>query len=140
MGLKLKRGREEYQEIQKRLESRDYQLFDMSDNETAKLHVRYMVGGRPPSLINERLFSFEFPEQPGALLNFLTTLGEQWDITLFHYRNHGAAEGLVLAGFDIPDADLDLFYQHLQMLNYTFEEQTQNPAYKFFLSDLNGVF
>lgn len=140
VGLKLKRGREEYQEIQKRLESRDYQLFDMSDNETAKLHVRYMVGGRPPSLINERLFSFEFPEQPGALLNFLTTLGEQWDITLFHYRNHGAAEGLVLAGFDIPDADLDLFYQHLQMLNYTFEEQTQNPAYKFFLSDLNGVF
>ena len=140
VGIKLKRGQQEHDEIKSRLEERDYQLFDMSDNETAKLHVRYMVGGRPPTLLTERIFSFEFPERPGALLNFLTTLGEQWNITLFHYRNHGAAEGLVLAGFDIPQDDRDLFNQHLQKLGYAYEEQTDNPAYKAFLSDLNGAF
>lgn len=140
VGIKLQRGQEQFQRIKADLKAGDYKLFDMSDNEMAKLHVRYMVGGRPPTLLNERLFSFEFPEQPGALLNFLTTLGEQWNITLFHYRNHGAAEGLVLAGFDIPDDELDIFNQHLQKLNYTFEEQTENLAYKAFLSDLNGAF
>ena len=106
----------------------------------AKLHVRYMVGGRPPSLLNEKLFSFEFPEYPGALMKFLDTLGERWNITLFHYRNHGAAEGLVLAGFDIEDADRGEFDKHLAKLGYLYQEQTDNPAYKFFLSDLNGVF
>ena len=140
VGLKLRRGLDEYQELTERLDKHGYKWFNMSDNETAKLHVRYMVGGRPPALLNEHIYSFEFPEQPGALLNFLTTLGEQWNITLFHYRNHGAAEGLVLAGFDIPRGEIEVFEQHLQKLNYAWEEQTQNPAYKFFLSDLNGVF
>lgn len=140
VGLKLRRGMDEFLELTKKLEANGYQWFDMSNNEMAKLHVRYMVGGRPPTLLNERIFSFEFPEQPGALLNFLTTLGEQWNITLFHYRNHGAAEGLVLAGFDVPDEHYTLFESHLDKLGYFYEEQTQNPAYKFFLSDLNGVF
>lgn len=140
VGIKLRRGKEEYHEITDKLDQQGYNWFDMSDNEIAKLHVRYMVGGRPPSLLNERLYSFEFPEQPGALLNFLTTLGEQWNITLFHYRNHGAAEGLVLAGFDVPESENDTFNEHLQKLGYYFEDQSENPAYKFFLSDLNGVF
>ena len=140
VGIKLREGREELAQLTDSLGSNGYKSFDLSENEMAKLHVRYMVGGRPPSLLNEKLFSFEFPEHPGALMKFLDTLGETWNITLFHYRNHGAAEGLVLAGFDIADADRGEFDKHLAKLGYLFEEQTDNPAYKFFLSDLNGVF
>lgn len=80
------------------------------------------------------MFAFEFPEYPGALLNFLNTLGELWNITLFHYRNHGAAKGLVLAGFDIPPASRDAFNQHLDALNYTCKDVTDDPAYQFFLA------
>lgn len=140
VGIKLRRGLEEYHQLTNTLEQNGYKWFDMSDNEIAKLHVRYMVGGRPPSLLNEYLFSFEFPEHPGALMKFLETLGDQWNITLFHYRNHGAAEGLVLAGFDIPNNEKAVFESHLVKLGYSYKEQSDNPAYKFFLSDLNGVF
>ncbi|WP_158972699.1 threonine ammonia-lyase, biosynthetic [Paraglaciecola sp. L3A3] len=140
VGIKLREGKKEYVELSDKLNQQGYQCFDLSDNEMAKLHVRYMVGGRPPSLLTEKLFSFEFPEHPGALMKFLNTLGETWNITLFHYRNHGAAEGLVLAGFDIADEQRAEFDQHLAKLGYQYQEQTNNPAYKFFLSDLNGVF
>ena len=140
VGIKLRQGRGEFEQLSQQLQGKGYQLFDLSDNEMAKLHVRYMVGGRPPSLLNEHLFSFEFPEYPGALMKFLNTLGEHWNITLFHYRNHGAAEGLVLAGFDIPQEARSEFDEHLEELGYQYEEQTDNPAYRFFLSDLNGVF
>ncbi|GAB3025533.1 threonine ammonia-lyase, biosynthetic [Bowmanella dokdonensis] len=140
VGLKLREGRAEFAHISQTLNQAGYQLFDLSDNEMAKLHVRYMVGGRPPALLNEHIFSFEFPEHPGALMKFLDTLGERWNITLFHYRNHGAAEGLVLAGFDIPEGSRSEFDRHVAQLGYSFEEQTDNPAYRFFLSDLNGVF
>ena len=94
-----------------------------------------MVGGRPPTILNEVVFSFEFPEYPGALLNFLNTLGERWNITLFHYRNHGAAEGLVLAGFDIPPESREAFDEHVAALNYEYQDVTANPAYRFFLSE-----
>lgn len=140
VGIKLRNGQQELQELTNNLQQNGYQWFDLSENEMAKLHVRYMVGGRPPALLNEHLFSFEFPEYPGALMKFLDTLGERWNITLFHYRNHGAAEGLVLAGFDLPLSARAEFDEHLEELGYLFEEQTDNPAYKFFLSDLNGVF
>lgn len=140
VGVKLRKGRSEFDQLSEILSSKGYQLFDLTDNEMAKLHVRYMVGGRPPSLLNEHLFSFEFPEHPGALMKFLNTLGEHWNITLFHYRNHGAAEGLVLVGFDLPDDGRSEFNEHLEELGYQYEEQTDNPAYRFFLSDLNGVF
>ncbi|WP_299081444.1 threonine ammonia-lyase, biosynthetic [uncultured Paraglaciecola sp.] len=140
VGIKLREGREELAQLSQSLDSNGFQSFDLSENEMAKLHVRYMVGGRPPSLLNEKLFSFEFPEHPGALMKFLDTLGERWNITLFHYRNHGAADGLVLAGFDIADGDRREFDKHLTELGYLYQEQTDNPAYKFFLSDLNGVF
>ena len=79
-----------------------YPVVDMSDNEMAKLHVRYMVGGRGSGIEHERLFRFEFPERPGALLKFLNAIGTQWNITLFHYRNHGSDYGRVLAGVQIP--------------------------------------
>lgn len=140
VGVKLREGLKEFHQLTSLLESNGYPWFDLSENEMAKLHVRYMVGGRPPTLLNEHVFSFEFPEYPGALMKFLNTLGARWNITLFHYRNHGAAEGLVLAGFDIPQGARAEFDKHLQELGYLFEEQTNNPSYKFFLSDLNGVF
>ncbi|MEP0175955.1 MAG: threonine ammonia-lyase, biosynthetic [Paraglaciecola sp.] len=139
VGIRLRDGQTELKQLTDALTVNGYQSFDLSDNEMAKLHVRYMVGGRPPTAINEKLFSFEFPEHPGALMKFLDTLGERWDITLFHYRNHGAAEGLVLAGFDIAEVDRLSFDQHLAELGYVYQEQTNNPAYQFFLSDLTGA-
>lgn len=140
VGTKLRNGLPEFEMLTDKLNSNGYQWFDLSNNEIAKLHVRYMVGGRPPALLNERIFSFEFPESPGALYSFLETVGDQWNITLFHYRNHGAAKGMVLAGFDIPQNELEAFHGFLEKLGYQYSEQTDNPAYKFFLSDLNGVF
>ena len=134
VGVNLKGGKKEYNALHASLTSQGYNCFDLSDNELAKLHVRHMVGGRPPALLNEAVFTFEFPEHPGALLKFLNTLGERWNITLFHYRNHGAAEGLVLAGFEIPPESRAEFEEHVQQLNYEHKEVTQDPAYRFFLS------
>ena len=135
VGIKLRGGRKEFDALSADLTSNGYECFDLSDNELAKLHVRHMVGGRPPTILNEVVFSFEFPEYPGALLNFLNTLGERWNITLFHYRNHGAAEGLVLAGFDIPPESREAFDEHVAALNYEYQDVTANPAYRFFLSE-----
>jgi len=134
VGVKLKRGRTEYQTLLSTLSDNGYECFDMSRNELAKLHVRYMVGGKPHKPLNERLFSFEFPEYPGALMHFLDTLGGQWNITLFHYRNHGAAQGMVLVGFDIEPASRALFDLHLNDLAFEVKEHIDNPAYDFFLA------
>ncbi len=116
------------------LENQSLTVCDLTDNELAKLHVRYMVGGTNTTLKNERLFRFDFPEYPGALDNFLNTLGELFNITLFHYRNHGAAFGEVLAGFDVESKNLPEFFSHLETLGYQWHEETENPAYKAFLS------
>jgi threonine dehydratase len=134
VGVKLKRGNAELQTLLKKLNKNDYECFDMSDNELAKLHVRHMVGGKPQSDINEHIFSFAFPEYPGALMQFLNNLGEDWNITLFHYRNHGAAEGLVLAGFDIEEGKRQLFDSHVAELGFDVHEHQDNLAYKLFLS------
>jgi threonine dehydratase len=136
VGVKLKRGLEEYAQLTARLEQAGYEWCDLSQNELAKLHVRHMVGGKPPVKIAERVFGFEFPEYPGALMHFLNTLGAKWNITLFHYRNHGAAEGLVLVGFDLPEEQDDAFKAHLGQLGFIYEEHTHNPAYQFFLGNL----
>jgi threonine dehydratase len=106
----------------------------MTNNELAKLHVRYMVGGKPGEQLSERLFRFEFPEYPGALERFLDTLGANWNISLFHYRNHGAATGNVLAAFEVPEQDNAAFSEHLQRLAYAYQEETNNPCYQQFLS------
>lgn len=111
----------------------NYPVTDLSDNEIAKLHLRHMVGGHAPSLQNEHLYRFEFPERPGALLRFLSGMGQNWNISLFHYRNHGAAYGRVLAGIQVPDNDLDAFHQYLNELGYNYWDETQNSAYKEFL-------
>ncbi len=110
-----------------------YETVDLTENEMAKLHVRHMVGGHAPDVRNERLCRFEFPERPGALAQFLDKLGGRWNISLFHYRNHGADFGRVLAGFEVNDADLPAFRAFLDELAYPYTPEYENPAYKFFL-------
>jgi threonine dehydratase len=110
-----------------------YETVDLTDNELAKLHVRHMVGGHAPEVRNERLCRFEFPERPGALAQFLEKLGGRWNISLFHYRNHGADFGRVLAGFEVVDGEMPAFRTFLDELSYPYTLEDQNPAYRFFL-------
>jgi threonine dehydratase len=99
----------------------------------AKLHIRHMVGGRAPDVRNERLCRFEFPERPGALTQFLEKLGGRWNISLFHYRNHGSDFGRVLAGFEVADSDLPAYRVFLDELGYPYTFEQDNIAYRFFL-------
>ncbi len=115
------------------LNANGYETVDLTDNEMAKLHVRHMVGGHAPEVHHERLCRFEFPERPGALTEFLDKLGGRWNISLFHYRNHGADFGRVLAGFEVEEQDLPDFRAFLEALGYPFTPETGNPAYTFFL-------
>jgi threonine dehydratase len=110
-----------------------YKVVDMTDNEMAKLHIRYMIGGQCRGLADEHLFRFEFPERPGALLRFLEAVGTRWNITLFHYRNHGADTGRVLAGVQVPPGELVELRLHLDELHFPYVEETANPAYRTFL-------
>ena len=115
------------------LNASGYETVDLTDNEMAKLHVRHMVGGHAPEVRHERLCRFEFPERPGALTEFLDKLGGRWNISLFHYRNHGADFGRVLAGFEVEERDLPEFRAFLEALGYPYTPETDNPAYQFFL-------
>jgi threonine dehydratase len=110
-----------------------FAIRDMTDDELAKLHVRYMVGGHPGNLEHERLYRFEFPERPRALLNFLRAIGTQWNVSLFHYRNHGSEQGRVLAGIQVPPHTATDFLRHINELQYPYTEETDNPAYRMFL-------
>ncbi len=132
VGVRLTRGHPERREIIDELNADGYQVVDLSDDEMAKLHVRYMVGGRPSKPLRERLYSFEFPESPGALLKFLQTLGTHWNISLFHYRSHGTDFGRVLAAFELAQSEPE-FERHLQALGYDCHDETDNPAFRFFL-------
>jgi threonine dehydratase len=134
VGVQLSDGDEERQDLVAHLRAADYTFADLSDNEMAKLHVRHMVGGRSPGVANERLFRFEFPERPGALLDFLNAIGTEWNISLFHYRNHGSDYGRILAGIDVPEQETDKLEAHLADLGYTHWEESDNPAYAMFLS------
>jgi len=106
---------------------------DLSDNEFAKLHLRHLVGGRAPQAEHEVIYRFEFPEKPGALMKFLDTMGHDWNISLFHYRNHGADFGRVLVGMQVPPHEQADFATFLQNLGYPYWDETQNPAYQLFL-------
>ncbi len=106
---------------------------DLTDNEVAKLHLRHLVGGHAPQAKNEMVFRFEFPEKPGALIKFLETMGHNWNISLFHYRNHGADFGRILVGMQVPPEDEINFEVFLNQLGYPFWDETDNPAYKLFL-------
>ncbi len=133
VGVQLSEGEEEKDRIVSHLKTDGYSVVDLSDNEMAKVHVRYMVGGRAAGLTNERLFRFQFPERPGALLKFLKGMAQGWNISLFHYRNHGADYGRVLVGLQVPKADEPRFRIFLDELGYPHWEETDNAAYKFFL-------
>ncbi|MGY8937374.1 MAG: threonine ammonia-lyase, biosynthetic [Alphaproteobacteria bacterium] len=134
LGLRVGSSGKEHDTIMKALGKNGYSVVDLSDNDTAKLHIRYMVGGRPPSIKNEVIYRFEFPERPGALLNFLNHMGERWNISLFHYRNHGAAFGRVLCGMQVTESDAKQFQAFLDKLGYNYWLETENPVYKTFLN------
>lgn len=134
VGVRLSGDCNEQSMLSQQLVEQGYDVHDFTDNELAKLHIRYMIGGQSPEPKHERIFRFQFPEYPGALEKFLDTLGELWNITLFHYRNHGAAYGQVLAGFAVAEDDQLAFFRHLKDLGYEWQEETQNPAYQAFLS------
>ncbi len=133
VGVRLTNGDIERQEIIEQLQEDGYNVTDLSDNEMAKLHVRYMVGGRPSKPLKERLYSFEFPEAPGALLTFLETLGTHWNITLFHYRSHGTDFGRVLVAFEIEKATNELI-EKLAVLGYESHDESDNLAFSYFLA------
>ena len=134
VSVRLSNGTEELLQVIADLQKSGYGVMNITDNSLAKNHVRYMVGGRPCKPVQERLFSFEFPEQPGALLRFLETLGTLWNITLFHYRNHGADYGYVLCAFELSDDDMPAFNHHLQELGYPSRDVSDDVTYKMFLA------
>ncbi len=133
VGLALLEGKSERTALIELISGAGFPVRDMTDNEMAKLHVRYMVGGQARGISDERLYRFEFPERPGALLRFLQAVGSGWNISLFHYRNHGSDYGRVLAGIQVPTATRTDFLLHLNDLQYAYTEETDNPAYKIFL-------
>jgi threonine dehydratase len=134
VGLGLTGGHGEKDRVAGQLRAAGFTVTDMTEDEMAKLHVRYMVGGHACGLEHELLYRFEFPERPGALLKFLQAIGSRWNISLFHYRNHGSDYGRVLAGIEVPPAERADFLEHLRELDYAYVEESANPAYRMFLS------
>ena len=133
VGIQLNHGDEEKNEVVRHLREKHYPVIDMTENEMAKLHIRYMVGGHAANVDDENLYRFQFPERPGALLDFLACIGQRWNISLFHYRNHGAAYGRVLVGIQLPAEDKAEFQSFLETLGYDFWDETGNAVYKLFL-------
>lgn len=134
VGIQLSGGTAEKAAMIANLRAKGYGVHDLSDDETAKVHIRYMVGGRARGLAHERLYRFQFPERPGALLRFLDGLANGWNITLFHYRNHGADYGRVLTGIIVPDSERPRFLSCLEDLGYPYWDESENPAYRLFLN------
>ncbi|MEM7376915.1 MAG: threonine ammonia-lyase, biosynthetic [Pseudomonadota bacterium] len=132
-GIQLGDGAVERSDIFGKLVGAGYDVQDLTDDEVAKNHVRYMIGGQGSGADNEHLVRFRFPERPGALLDFLMRLARGWNISLFHYRNHGAAYGRVLCGIQVPEGDEPQFHDFLKSLGYTYFLESDNPAYKAFL-------
>jgi threonine dehydratase len=132
VGLQLSEDGE-MEELLGKLRDKGYEAVDMSDNEMAKVHMRHLVGGHAVKADNERVFRFRFPERPGALLNFLKKMGKSWNISLFHYRNHGSDFGRVLVGMQVPPEEKADFQSFLKDLGYHYTEETDNPAYQMFL-------
>ncbi len=122
------------QELVDELTSNGYAVTDLTDDETAKVHIRHMVGGRAPEVTDEQVYAFTFPERPRALLEFLTHFQSRWNISLFHYRNHGSAHGRVLAGIQVPASEQADFNRSLQELGYPADNLSENAAYKLFLT------
>ena len=134
VGVQLKYGAEEKSALMRQLKDRGYDVVDLSNDDIAKMHIRYMVGGHAPQVDNELIYRFEFPERSGALLHFLSEMRENWNISLFHYRNHGAAYGRVLMGFQVKEEEREKFQNFINKLGIPYWDESGNPAYKKFLS------
>lgn len=134
VGVQVKNGIKEKNILIKQLQEKGHDVIDLSSNTIAKMHIRYMVGGHAPQAKNELIYRFEFPERSGALLHFLSEMGENWNISLFHYRNHGAAYGRVLMGFQVKDTQKETFQNFINNLGIPYWDETENPAYTKFLS------
>jgi len=134
VGVEIAEGLNGRRKLIRELSEQGLCVADMTDNEAAKLHIRHMVGGRSQQVVNERVFRFEFPERPGALMTFLDLLGERWNISMFHYRNHGAAYGRVMVGIQVPAQDSHPFDEFLRLTQYPYQEETGNIAYQTFLA------
>lgn len=133
-GIQIRPNHDGREELLAELNEHLDEVVDLTEDETAKLHVRYMVGGHAPASVkNEVVFRFEFPERPGALMKFLSTLGGRWNISMFHYRNHGAAYGRVLVGMQVPEEEHEQVASFLEEIGYTYYDETHNSAYKLFL-------
>ncbi len=139
VGLSVIPGGGDLSDLLKSLTAKGYETEDMTHNEVAKLHIRHMVGGHAPACINdERVYRFEFPERPGALLKFLNGLGQRWNISMFHYRNHGAAFGRILVGLQVPRGERKALEKALDEINYRRWDETDNPAYQLYLGGRSG--
>jgi threonine dehydratase len=125
-------------EIAAAFESAGFATLDLTDDELAKLHLRHLVGGHSPLARNELLYRFEFPERPGALMRFLSSMSPNWNISLFHYRNHGADYGRILVGIQVPPQEMGDFRKFLATLGYRHWDESEHPAYKLFLGARAG--
>ncbi|MGD8709031.1 MAG: threonine ammonia-lyase, biosynthetic [Ectothiorhodospiraceae bacterium] len=133
-GVALTDGQDERESLIHALRERGYPVLDLTDDEMAKVHLRHMVGGRGHNVENEIIYHFEFPERPGALLKFLRRLGKRWNISMFHYRNHGADYGRVLVGIQVAPEQRERFRESIDQLGYPYRDESDNPAYALFLS------
>lgn len=139
VGLSVVPGGEDLAALLAQLHDTGYTTVDLTDNEVAKLHVRYMVGGHAPGYVDdERVYRVEFPERPGALARFLSGLGQSWNISMFHYRNHGAAYGRILVGVQVPRGDQQAFEKVLDGIGYRYWDETDNAAYQLYLGQRGG--
>ncbi|MFM9270363.1 threonine ammonia-lyase, biosynthetic [Halomonas elongata] len=134
VGVQVKPGGEDRRAVIDKLRGAGYPVEDLTDNELAKLHIRHLGGGRPKEHFEEEVYRFEFPERPGALMNFLTHLPQDWNISLFHYRNHGAAYGRVLVGMQVPNGDRSHVEGYFDDIGYRYWKESENPAYRLFMA------
>ncbi|MEL6553510.1 MAG: threonine ammonia-lyase, biosynthetic [Cyanobacteria bacterium J06621_11] len=132
VGIKIK-NRADAEAIAQNFESSGFETLDLTDDELAKMHLRHMVGGKSPLSHNELLYRFEFPERPGALTNFVSAMSPAWNISLFHYRNHGADYGRIVVGMQVPPEETDQWHAFLKGLGYRYWDESHNPAYRLFL-------
>jgi threonine dehydratase len=139
VGIQIQAGGLGRDELVQELRESGYGVVDLTDSDLAKQHIRHMVGGHAPTITNEKVFQFEFPERPGALLKFLMSMGTRWNISMFHYRNHGAAYSRVLLGAQVNDDEVADFEAMLEKIGFRYENMTDNEAYQLFLGAGNGA-
>jgi threonine dehydratase len=138
LGVEITGSESDRESLMQPLRQAGYGVVNMTGNELAIEHIRYMVGGHAPCLLDEVVYSFEFPERPGALLKFLSVMGGRWNISLFHYRNHGAAYGRVLMGLQVPPAERQQLRDFLESMTFAWRDETENPAYRMFVGGNEG--